>query len=317
MGASRQQSSNHTRGLGLHQNTAVAQNSLFVGARSWLTISEVRRPQSAEPAQAFASRQVAIAIMLSATPPGRVAQTVFLKLSGELFATAPGTQPRLSIDHQIVHAYAGAIHKLAQAGIRTGVAVGGGNIYRGRQHNKMLELRTSVYAGDHMGLLATVINGVALKDVLVQHFRVRAQLFSEVVKEEIAERFLIRRLDEYWRQYEVLIFTGSGAPAVGRSSDSVAADTAVQLGAQLLLKATKVDGVYDSDPAVNPHARKRPRMTYNEVLSLGAGVMDLEAVTRCRDHRIPIRVFQFPPDRINKLLTAVAADCTDGTLISD
>ncbi|NOX54474.1 MAG: hypothetical protein GXP27_08540, partial [Planctomycetes bacterium] len=151
-------------------------------------------------------------------------RVIFLKLSGGLFAGTQDGKPAC-IDHERVYAFAKAISTAVQEeDIKLGVAVCGGNIYRGRDHARIRKLKTSVYAGDHMGLLATVINGVALTDVLVHECGMRAELFSEVASADVADRFLVRKAAEYWRSFDILVFTGTGAPAVGRSTDSVAAD---------------------------------------------------------------------------------------------
>lgn len=249
---------------------------------------------------------------MKSSETSRIPKTIFVKLSGELLS---GKGHAESVDHEAVYAYAKAIRDLVESGLRLGVAVGGGNIYRGRRHREILNLRTSPYAGDHMGLLATVINGIALKDVLVQQCGVRAQLFSEVVDPEIAERFLIRKCPDYWRDYQVLIFTGTGAPAVGRSSDSVAADCAVQIEADLLIKATKVDGVFDQDPEKFPQAHRFSSLPYERVLALGSSVMDREAIMRCRDFALPIRVLRLPPEEASRLSDGACLGEGPGTII--
>jgi uridylate kinase len=168
-----------------------------------------------------------------------------------------------------------------------------------------------------MGLLSTVINGIALKDVLVHRCGMKAELFSDVASADVAERFLVRKIADYWKTSDILVFTGTGAPAVGRSTDSVAADIAVQLGASLLLKATKFDGVHDRDPARHSDAQRIPAMSYEQFLALPPGeLMDVEAVLRCKKYDLMVRIFGLPPEEPGRIWDACRLDCSYGTLIS-
>lgn len=209
-------------------------------------------------------------------------QRVLLKLSGEMLAGPAGQ----GLDQRVLDAFAAEIRAAVQAGVRVGVVIGGGNIFRGlsRAAEGMNRGRA-----DHMGMLGTVINALAMQDALEQ-LGVAAKVYSAVRMDTVAEpcicRNAVRDLDA---GTTVLFAGGTGNPFF--STDSGAALRAAEIGAQLLLKGTKVDGVYDRDPKRHSDAVKFDRLTHLEALSRGLGVMDLTALALCRDNRIPVVVY--------------------------
>ncbi|MCK4807409.1 MAG: UMP kinase [Candidatus Aegiribacteria sp.] len=209
-----------------------------------------------------------------------VHERVLLKLSGEVLAGEAGR----GIDPEITEKLAGAVLGLAATGCSVGVVTGGGNFIRGR------DLRsTDRITGDQMGMLATLINGLAFRDALRKHGG-RAVVLSSIPVEGIFETFSPEKAEEYLNQGYVVIYSGgTGNPCL--TTDTAAALRAVQTGCSRLLKGTKVDGVYDSDPAQNPEAERFTTLTYDDVLRLDLKVMDAAAIAICRDAGLPISVF--------------------------
>ena len=215
-------------------------------------------------------------------PEPPIYQRVLLKLSGEAlmgdqrFGLAPEVVARLADEIQDVHAL----------GVQTAIVLGGGNIIRGVSAAAQGIDRV---AADHMGLLATVINGLALQDALEKR-RVTTRLMSAVEMRQIAEPFIRRRAIRHLEKGRIVIFVGgTGNPFF--TTDSAAALRANEIRAEVLLKATKVDGVYDADPAVNAKAKFLKRLSYREALQAGLQVMDAAAIALCMDNGIPIKVF--------------------------
>jgi len=221
------------------------------------------------------------------------------------------------VDHNRVAGYARNIkHALDNHSLVFGVVVGGGNVYRGRRRNEILNLKTSVYTSDYMGLLATVINGLALEDILTNHFHVPTKLFSPLVGDEVADTFRPRLLEEYKSRYKVMIFTGTGVPAIGRSSDSVASEVALQLRARRFLKATKVDGVYDRDPEIDPeNAVRLDRLDYAHALRENLDFMDETALRISMTAGLSLRVFSLDPDDHESLSSALDFNVDIGSTI--
>ncbi|MDO4719273.1 MAG: UMP kinase [Peptostreptococcaceae bacterium] len=205
---------------------------------------------------------------------------VLLKLSGEALAGEKG----FGIDNQVVQGIAEAIRTLNETSVEVAIVVGGGNIFRGRSGEGMD--RTT---GDYMGMLATMINSLALQSAL-ENIDVMTRVQSAIDMRQIAEPYIRRRAMRHLEKGRVVIFgAGTGNPYF--STDTTAALRAAEIEAEVILLAKKVDGVYDDDPVTNPNAVKFHDLSYMEVLSRGLKVMDATATSLCMDNNIPIRVF--------------------------
>jgi len=206
---------------------------------------------------------------------------VLLKLSGEAFAGRGG-----SVDVDTTTTMAREIAQLHIAGISTAVVVGGGNIWRGKIHEAAGMERATA---DYMGMLATVINALALQDSL-ERIGVPSRVQTAIAMNAIAEPYIRRRAIRHLEKGRVVIFAaGTGNPYF--TTDTTAALRAVEVGAQAILKATKVDGVYSADPFKDPSATRFTQLDYLRVLELGLEVMDSTALTLCMDNDLPIIVF--------------------------
>jgi uridylate kinase len=171
-------------------------------------------------------------------------------------------------------------------GVEIAIVIGGGNIFRGVAASSMGMDRVSA---DYMGMLATILNGIALQDAL-EKMGVQTRLQTAIEMRELAEPFIRRRAIRHLEKGRVVIFAGgTGNPYF--TTDTTASLRAMEIGAEAILKATKVDGVYDADPMVNPKARKYDELTYLDVLKKRLKVMDATAISLCMDHQIPIIVF--------------------------
>jgi uridylate kinase len=207
---------------------------------------------------------------------------VLLKLSGEALM---GSQ-RFGVDPVMASRIAEEIAELHSIGVEVAATVGGGNIVRGISVSAAGMDRVS---GDYMGMLATVINALALQNALEQK-GVYTRVQSAIEMKEVAEPFIRRRAIRHLEKGRVVIFAaGTGNPYF--STDTAAALRAMEIGAEAILKATKVDGIYDSDPMLNPSAKLFEKLTYLEVLEKGLRVMDTTAVTLCMENKLPIIVF--------------------------
>lgn len=207
---------------------------------------------------------------------------VLLKLSGEALMG----QADYGIDPQFIRRLAEEIRDVSQCGVEIGIVIGGGNIFRGEGLARSGMDRVT---GDHMGMLATVMNALALQDAL-ERLGVFARVMSAIRINEVCEDYIRRRAVRHLEKGRVVIFAaGTGNPFL--TTDTAAALRASEIGADLLLKATKVDGVYDADPVKNPDARKYQHLTFDRVLTDKLGVMDAAAIVMCRDNQIPLRVF--------------------------
>jgi uridylate kinase len=207
---------------------------------------------------------------------------VLLKLSGESLGSARGT----SLDPAAIDVIAAQIREVVDGGCRLAVVVGGGNILRGADLTGTVAVRATA---DQMGMLATMINGLALMDGLERN-GVEARLMSAVSAHQICEPFIRRRAIRHQEKGRVIVLSGgTGNPYF--TTDTTAALRASELGCDVVLKGTKVDGVYDSDPKTNPSARRFERLTYREVIQKNLRVMDLTAITMCMDNNLPICVF--------------------------
>ena len=205
---------------------------------------------------------------------------VLLKLSGEALAGAKG----FGIDNDVISSISKSIKTLLDMGVEVAIVVGGGNIFRGRSGEGMD--RTT---GDYMGMLATVINSLALQSSL-ENEGVVTRVQTAIEMRQIAEPYIRRRAIRHLEKQRVVIFgAGTGNPYF--STDTTAALRAAEIEADVILLAKKVDGVYDSDPVLNPNAVKFDVLTYMDVLNKGLKVMDSTATSLCMDNNIPIRVF--------------------------
>lgn len=230
---------------------------------------------------------------------------VVLKLSGEALR-APESGDNIS--PQIVHRIATQIVEIQKSGVELAIVIGGGNIWRGlaAAHRGMNRA-----TADYMGMLATVINGLALMSAL-EDLGITVRVHTAIAMKNIAEPFILRRAIRQLELGHVVIFVaGTGNPFF--STDTTAALRANEIGAEVILKATKVDGIYDSDPMKNPEAKKFDHITYSEALAKRLQVMDSTAFSLCMDNHIPIIVFDMnAPDQIRKALLGGKV----GTLVS-
>jgi len=237
-------------------------------------------------------------------PPRPVYNRVLLKLSGEALM---GERP-FGIDPDVVARIADEIREVHELGVETAVVVGGGNIIRGMAAAAQGIDRV---AGDHMGLLATVINGLALQDALEKR-HVPNRLMSAVEVRQIAEPFIRRRAVRHLEKRRVVLFSGgTGNPFF--TTDSAAALRANEIKADVLLKATRVDGVYDANPEQNPKAKFLRTLSYRQALQSGLQVMDAAAIALCMDNGIPIKVFNL---RVRGNILRVVTGEDIGSLVS-
>ncbi len=219
-----------------------------------------------------------------------VYKRILLKLSGEVLAGEKGT----GIDFDKVLEVCKSVKKCVDMGVEVAIVVGGGNFWRGRTSGKMDRTRA-----DHMGMLATTINSLALADALEQ-LGVTARVQTAIEMRQIAEPYIRNKAVRHLEKGRVVIFgCGTGNPFF--STDTAAALRAAEIGADVIFKATNVDGVYDSDPRKNPEAKKFDTLSHHDVLSLELHVMDSTAASLCMDNNIEILVFNLnDPENIVK-----------------
>ena len=232
-----------------------------------------------------------------------VYRRVLLKLSGEaLLGNA-----KFGIEPQAISGIVPDIVEIVRLGVQLGLVIGGGNIFRGVSLQASGINRVSA---DHIGMLATVINGLALQDVL-QKAGVETRVMSAISIAAICENYTQQCAISHLEKGRVLIFVaGMGNPFF--TTDSAASLRAVEIGADLMIKATKVDGVYASDPVHNPNAKRFSRLSYDELVEQRLGVMDTTAVVLCRDNNMPLRVLDM--GKAGALIRAIAG-FDEGTLI--
>ncbi len=231
---------------------------------------------------------------------------ILLKLSGEVLQSK---QTGMAIDPEILHRMAGMVHAVHRQGIQIAIVIGGGNIFRGSAG----ELRgIDRNTGDYMGMLATIINALALQDAL-EKAGVDTRVQTSIEMKTVAESFIRRRAIRHLEKGRVVIFGGgTGNPYF--TTDTTAALRASEINADVLLKATKVDGIYDADPAKNPAAKRFAHVTYLDALTKQLRVMDGAAFSLCMENHIPIIVFNlFQDNALQRILKGEAA----GTLVSD
>ncbi len=228
---------------------------------------------------------------------------ILLKLSGE---SLMGDQ-KFGITADMLQHYALQVKELTELGVEVAIVIGGGNIYRGIQAEKSGIERVQ---GDYMGMMATVINGMALQSAL-ETVGVYTRLVSAIEMKQIAEPYIRRRSVRHLEKGRVVIFVaGTGSPFF--TTDSAAALRASEIGADVILKATRVDGIYTSDPEKNPDAVKFDTLTFAKVISLGLSVMDMTAFTLCQENNVPIIVFDV--NKKDNLMRVVAGESI-GTLV--
>jgi len=213
---------------------------------------------------------------------GTVYKRILLKMSGEALIGKRG----FGIDPDTISTIAGEIKEVHDLGVQMAIVIGGGNIYRGIASTSGGIERVT---GDYMGMLATVINGLALQANLEQ-FQCYTRVITAIAMQEIAEPYIRRRAIRHLEKNRILIFVaGTGNPYF--TTDSAAALRAMEMKADVLLKATRVEGVFDRDPEEDRSARKLERLTYKEVLDQDLKVMDSTAISLCKDNHLPIIVF--------------------------
>ena len=207
---------------------------------------------------------------------------VLLKLSGEALM---GNQ-QYGIDSSVLSNYASEIRSIVETGCQLAIVIGGGNIYRGIQSEESGFDRVQ---GDHMGMLATIINGMALQSAL-ESLEIETRLQTAIKMEQIAEPYIRRRSIRHLEKNRVVIFgAGTGNPYF--TTDTAAALRAIEIEANIILKGTRVDGVYSADPEKDSMAQKFDQISFDKAYDLGLKVMDLTAFTLCKENKLPINVF--------------------------
>jgi uridylate kinase len=237
--------------------------------------------------------------------PDRQFHRILLKLSGEALL---GNED-YGIDPDVLTRIAGEICEIQALGVEIGVVIGGGNIFRGAG---LARAGMDRVTGDHMGMLATVINALALQDSL-ERLGSTARVMSALQIRQMSEDYIRRRAVRHLEKGRVAIFAaGTGNPFF--TTDTAAALRAIEIGADILVKATKVSGVFSSDPALDPDAELYQSVSFDQVLSKKLNVMDATAIVMCRDNKLPIRVFDLTEE--NALVRLVRGEDV-GTLVTD
>jgi uridylate kinase len=218
---------------------------------------------------------------------------VLLKISGEAFAGGSN-----SVDVNTTHAMAAQIADVSRDGVSVAIVVGGGNIWRGKVHEEAGMDRATA---DYMGMLATVINALALQDAL-ERMKVASRVQTAIAMHQIAEPYIRRRAIRHLEKGRIVIFAaGTGNPYF--TTDTTAALRAVEVEAEAILKATKVDGIYSADPKKDPLATRFDRLDYMDVLQLGLEVMDSTSMALCMDNSLPVIVFDMAvPGNIRRVI---------------
>jgi uridylate kinase len=231
-------------------------------------------------------------------------QRILLKLSGEALMGAQS----YGIDTLVAESVAREIKAIYDLGIEIAIVVGGGNIFRGVSKSAGNMDRGSA---DYIGMLATVMNGVVLQDAL-ERIEVPTRVMSAIDIPELAEPFIRRRAMRHLEKNRVVIFAaGTGNPYF--TTDSAAALRALEIKAEVIFKATKVDGIYTEDPFINPNATRFETISYQEVLEKQLKVMDSSAISLCMDNKLPIMVFNMKES--GNIIKAVKGDLSIGTLV--
>ena len=230
---------------------------------------------------------------------------ILLKLSGEELMGEEG----FGIDPKVLDRMALEIGQLVGIGVQVGLVIGGGNLFRGAALN---EAGMDRVTGDHMGMLATVMNALAMRDAL-ERTNISTHVMSSIPMSGVVEHYDRRKAIRYLKAGEVVIFAaGTGNPFF--TTDSAACLRGIEINANVVLKATKVDGVYSADPMKDPSATLYHKLTYDEVLNKQLGVMDMTAICLCREHKMPLRVFRM--SKSGALLNLIVGG-DEGTLIDE
>ncbi len=235
-------------------------------------------------------------LKITAMPQNQLAyRRILLKLSGEAlmgdrdYGIDPGTINRIAAE----------VHQLSEGGVEVGLVIGGGNIFRGAG---LAQGGMDRVTGDQMGMLATVINSLAMQDAL-EKLGSRCRVMSALKINQVCEDYIRRRAIRHLEKGRVVIFAaGTGNPFF--TTDSAASLRAIEIGAEIMLKATKVDGVYDADPVHNPDAVRYEKLSYDEAIARKLGVMDATALVLCRDQGMPMRVFDLlTPGNLQRIVS--------------
>jgi uridylate kinase len=233
---------------------------------------------------------------------------VLLKLSGEALLGSPGGPGSYGIDRATIERIAQEIKSVVSAGVQLAVVIGGGNIFRGMSGTATGMDRAQA---DYMGMLATIMNAIALQDAL-EHVGQPARVQSALRVEQVVEPYIRRRAMRHLERGRVVIFAaGTGNPFF--TTDTAASLRGAEIGADIMLKATQADGVFDRDPRKHTDAKRYDVVSYDEVLEKRLGVMDATAVALCRDNDLPVRVFSI--HRTGNLLKVVLGE-QEGTLMN-
>jgi uridylate kinase len=247
-------------------------------------------------------RQADFTVSPPALHPGLRYKRILLKLSGEALGGAQG-----GLDPDVLRETASELAGVYRLGVQVGIVVGGGNIFRGLKGAAAGMDRTQ---SDYMGMLATVMNALALQDGL-EKVGVPTRVQTAIEIRQMAEPYIRRRAMRHLEKGRFVIFAaGTGNPFF--STDTAAALRAMEIGAEGVFKATKVEGVYDRDPVKFPDARMVSTMSYDRFISERIGVMDSTAATMCRDNGMPIRVFKLAPGNITRAVLGEAIGTTVG-----
>ena len=228
---------------------------------------------------------------------------ILLKLSGEALAGEQG----FGIDPKVLDKMALQVGQLRGIGVQVGIVIGGGNLFRGAELNAAGLDRVT---GDHMGMLATVMNALAMRDAL-ERSNINSRVMSAIPMSGVVDHYDRRKAIRHLNDGDVVLFSaGTGNPFF--TTDSAACLRGIEIDADIVLKATKVDGVYTDDPNKNPDAVKYDSLTYDEALEKKLGVMDLTAICLCRDHDMPLRIFEM--EKQGALLDIIRGG-DEGTLV--
>jgi len=221
-------------------------------------------------------------------------QRILLKLSGEALM-GQGTH---GIEPAVIQRLAAEINAVASSGVQLGLVIGGGNILRGAG---MASQGMDRVSGDHMGMLATIINALALQDA-IEKAGTPCRVMSALIINQVCEPYVCRRAIRHLEKGRVVVFAaGTGNPFF--TTDSAASLRAIEIGADIMLKATKVDGIYSDDPVTNPDAVLYDRISFDEALEQKLGVMDATALVLCSEHNMPVRVFNiFEPGHLGRIV---------------
>ncbi|SFC60185.1 uridylate kinase [Flexibacter flexilis DSM 6793] len=229
---------------------------------------------------------------------------ILLKLSGEALLG----KKKFGIDPDMLQLYAGEIKKVAEKGVQVAVVIGGGNIFRGED---AVEAGIDRAQGDYMGMLSTLMNAIALQSALEKE-GLFTRLMSAIKIEEVCEPFIRRRAVRHLEKGRLVIF-GAGLGSPYFTTDSAASLRAIEIGADVVLKGTRVDGIYNADPEKDPMAIRYNNISFDEVYKKGLNVMDMTAFTLCKENELPIIVFDMnKPDNLLRLVSGEEV----GTLVT-